>query len=382
MSTAKGALKVGFIVDDTLDKPDGVQQYVLAVGRWLAAHGHDVHYIVGQSMRTDVAHVHSMSKNVAVRFNGNHLSMPLPASRQAIAELLRQQAFDVLHVQTPHSPFMAQRIIMQAPDATAIVSTFHILPHTALAAHLSKALRLLLRPSLRRIDAFIAVSSAAAEFARQSLGVHAAVLPNTIDVQPFRRAKAFARYRDKPLIVYLGRLEERKGCIYLLRAIDYMVNTSHYNEPFRVIICGKGPERNSLELYVRQHGLQDIVHFEGFVSEADKPRYLASADVVVYPSTSGESFGIVLLEGMAASRGIVLAGDNPGYASVMEPFPSQLLDVRNTNTFATLLVRSLRDGKLRQAASRSQKQYAQGYDISTVGPQILSVYRSILQAKR
>ncbi len=69
-------MKIGLVLDDTLDTPDGVQQYVLQVGRWLSAEGHDVHYLVGKTTRTDIANVHSLSRNLKVKFNGNRMSMP------------------------------------------------------------------------------------------------------------------------------------------------------------------------------------------------------------------------------------------------------------------------------------------------------------------
>src|ERR1700712_493953 len=97
-------MKVGFVIDDTLDKPDGVQQYVLTVGRWLAQNGHQVHYLCGETKRGDIPNVHSLTKNAHVRFNGNQLSVPKPANAAKIRQLLDTQQFDVLHIQMPYSP--------------------------------------------------------------------------------------------------------------------------------------------------------------------------------------------------------------------------------------------------------------------------------------
>src|SRR6185369_17609889 len=92
-------MKIGLVLDDTLDTPDGVQQYVVRVGSWLAAHGHDVHYLVGHTTRHDVQNVHSLSRNLRVKFNGNRMSMPLPASPRRLRAFFATQKFDVLHVQ-------------------------------------------------------------------------------------------------------------------------------------------------------------------------------------------------------------------------------------------------------------------------------------------
>lgn len=375
--SASKSLKIGYVLDDTLDKPDGVQQYVTALGTWMQAQGHSVHYLVGESRASKTKNVHSLSKNLRVRFNGNQLSIPLPASRRAITRLLQTEQFDVLHVQSPHSPFMAQRVIMAAATSTAVVSTFHILPHTRLASIATRLLKLLISPSLARIDHFLAVSDAAAEFARSTLGTTCQVIPNTINLQPFYTATPFERYADKPTILYLNRLEPRKGCIYLLQAVDRLVHSASDNIEFRVVVCGKGSQRATLEAYVRSHNLQEVVSFEGFVSELEKPRYIASADVVAYPSTAGESFGIVLLEGMAASKGVVVAGNNPGYGSVMEPFHDQLVNVKDTDALTALLARSIQDVQYRRRASIAQQKYARQFDISVVGPKIADLYNRL-----
>ena len=113
-----GAMKIGLVLDDTLDTPDGVQQYVLQVGAWLTDQGHEVHYLVGQTARTDIPNLHSLSRNLKVRFNGNRMSMPLPASRRKLRAFLQEMQFDVLHVQVPYSPFMAGRLLSVAPAST------------------------------------------------------------------------------------------------------------------------------------------------------------------------------------------------------------------------------------------------------------------------
>jgi phosphatidylinositol alpha-mannosyltransferase len=80
-------LKIGFVFDDSLDKPDGVQQYVLILGRWLATQGHDVHYLVGETKRTDLQNLYSLARNVNVKFNQNRMAIPLPAKLAPIKEI-------------------------------------------------------------------------------------------------------------------------------------------------------------------------------------------------------------------------------------------------------------------------------------------------------
>ena len=382
MSKTPKRLKVGLVVDDGLDKPDGVQQYVLAIGGWLKAQGHEVRYLAGQTTRQDIADVHSLSRNVRVRFNGNRLSIPLPTSRAKIRDFLERERFDVLHVQTPHSPFMAQRVILAADPRTAVIGTFHILPFSKLSAAGNRALGVWLRPSLKRFDEIVSVSSAAAAFARTSFKIDTPVVPNAIDYQRFRDAQPFKEYDDNTLtILFLGRLVPRKGCLLLIEALARL-KTRDSLPKFRVLICGSGPLESKLRQLIAKHGLEDIVQLTGFVSEADKPRYYASADLAVFPSQGGESFGIVLIEALASGRAVVLAGDNPGYRSVMALQPDLLFNTNNADILTEKLEYYLTHAEKRQQMQKWGGEYTQRFDVSVVGAQLLDIYYRALRKRR
>jgi phosphatidylinositol alpha-mannosyltransferase len=372
-------MKVGLVLDDSLDKPDGVQQFVLIVGKWLSSQGHDVHYLVGQTDRTDLANVHSLSRNVKVRFNQNRMAMPLPASLSKIKELLAREKFDVLHVQVPYSPALAGRIIKAADPKTAIVGTFHVLPHSRMVEIANHVLGNWVRAegSLIRFDSMMATSAPAAEFAKRTFKVDASVVPLPIEIERFKGAKPFSKYKSGRTVVYLGRLVERKGCLHLLRAVDLAQRQNKWPSDVRVVVCSAGPLEAELKKFAADNNL-DNVEFTGFISEAEKPRYLASADVVVYPSTGGESFGIVLLEAMAASSGMVLAGNNPGYASVMAPRPQSLFDPKDTTGFSQKLVDALNNSGARRDAAAWQQKYVKNFDTASVGQQIVKVYKQAI----
>lgn len=374
-------MKIAMVLDTSLDPPDGVQQYVISVGEWLRAQGHDVHYVVGETKRTDLMNIHSLARNFNVRFNGNRTTIPLPTSRRRLRRFLAEQQFDVLHVQTPHNPFLAQRLIRAASPRTAVVATFHVLPDGKLPFVATWLLGFWLRPSLKRIDRMLSVSAAAATFEQQTFHVPSRVLPNVFDFPLFHAGRPLAKYDDDvATILFLGRLVPRKGCRYLLEAIARLDRASL--PKFRVVICGKGPLLSDLQAYVTAQGLEDVVEFAGFVSEADKPHYYASADIAVFPSTAGESFGIVLIEAMAAARGPVLGGDNPGYASVLEPFPSQLFKPRETDGLAVHLKQYLENAALRKSVAARQKEYVRQFDVTHVGQELLRIYTETLQERR
>jgi phosphatidylinositol alpha-mannosyltransferase len=375
-------MKIGFVLDDSLDKTDGVQQYVLTLGHWLQHEGHEVHYLVGHTERTDLAHVHSLSRNLQVHFNQNRMSTPLPAKRSVIRELLAREAFDVLHVQMPYSPFLAGRIVKAADPTTAVVGTFHIIPYSWFERLASKALGLLLWRNLRRFDATYSVSLPAKAFARQSFRLQSHLLPNVVDVSQFAAAQPLRQYRDsKVTIVFLGRLVERKGCLHLLKALAYLHERNDLQR-VRVLICGKGPLRPELEDFVARHHLGKIVRFVGFVSDHEKVAYLASADIAVFPSTGGESFGIVLIEAMAAGAQVVLGGNNAGYRFVLGERPDQLVDPQDIPAFAKTLKHFINSDAARKRAHKWQADYVHQFDVRSVGTTLLGSYREAIAKRR
>jgi phosphatidylinositol alpha-mannosyltransferase len=367
-------MKIGFVLDDSLDKTDGVQQYVLTLGQWMRHQGHEIHYLVGHTERKDIPHIHSLSHNIQTHFNQNRMSTPLPASKKLIKQLLEQEQFDALHVQMPYSPFMAGRVIKAASKTTKVVGTFHIIPFSWIEKTATRLLGLILWRTVRRFNTIYSVSKPAQVFARRSFGVKSTVLPNVVNVAAFHTGKPIKKYDDgKVNIVFLGRLVERKGCMYLLQALEQL-HQKHLLMNVRVLICGKGQLSSDLERYVKDHHLSSVVTFVGFVSEEDKPHYLATADIAVFPSTGGESFGIVLIEAMAAGSSVVLGGNNVGYTSVLSERPELLIDPLDTAEFAKILKHFIASKRARQSAAKWQSEHVQQYDVAVVGRKLLEQY--------
>lgn len=381
MATKK-QLKIGFILDTSLDPNDGVQQYVVGLGEWFRAEGHDVHYLVGETKHRQLINIHSLSKNFSVVFNGNRTTIPLIPNPLRLRKFMRRQKFDVLHVQTPHHPLLAQPLLLFADKQTAAIGTFHILPYDTLSKVGTWLLGFVLRPSLKRLDALLAVSSAAAAFTKTTYRMNSMVLPNVVDYQRFSKAKPLERYDDDILtILFLGRLVPRKGCRLLLEAVRILAEKPDM-PAFRVVICGNGPLMNDFKDFVAANGLQERVIFEGFVQEDEKPRFYASADISVFPSIGGESFGIVLLEAMASGKAAVFAGDNPGYRSVLAERSEMLFDTSSVDVLVQLLEQYLSDAELRKAASQWGETYTAKFDVNVVGKQLLTIYDEALQKRR
>ena len=373
-------MKIGFVLDDGLDTPDGVQQYVQTLGAWMTAEGHQVHYLVGQTKRTDIPNVHSLARNISVRFNHNRLTIPLPANRSRIKKLLEKEAFDVLHVQMPYSPLLAGRIIRSASTSCAVLGTFHILPYGSLQTEGARILGLLTRTTSSRFDTIFSVSPAAKDFAKSIMGITSTVVPNVVDISTFQTLQKSKKDSTKKSIVFLGRFVERKGCMQLLRALAILAEEQALND-VQVTMCGSGPLANEAQEFVRVHSLEKLVTFTGRVTETEKVTYFAHADIAMFPSMSGESFGIVLIEAMAAGSGVVLGGNNPGYASVLTGIPEQLVDPADPSVLAAQILRVLTDKSLAQKIHVHQQSHVGQFDVDTVGRKILGVYSDAI-AKR
>ena len=358
-------MTIGLILDDTLDRSDGVQQAVIAIGEKLRVLGHDVHYICSETKRTDLQNIHSVGKFIPMKFNGNSIRTPLPASGKKIKQLFSEVDFDVLHVTMPYSPLLAEKVLKLAPSAVKKFGTFHILPFNKLSDTGTSLLGFALRSSLKSMDHCFAVSAPALNFMQDSFNVDGTVLANPVDFKFFRKYKK--QKSDKFTFVFVGRFEERKGVKQLVEAFDKAdINGA------KLIMCGKGPMLDDVVKDAKSRNLD--IEFPGFVEDEEKAQYLANADVAVFPSTSGESFGIVLTEAMSAKSGIAIGGNNPGYDSVIGKWPEVLFDPNDINEFAQLLRRCATDKEFRESIGSEQHEYAKEFDIDYIVDELLRYY--------
>lgn len=371
-------LKIGFVLDGGLEKPDGVQQYILALGEWFKGEGHEVKYLVAGEVPADNPDAVSLAANFKVISNGNRLKIPLPANRFKLKAYLQREQFDVLHVQTPYSPLMGGQLISLSASDTAIIGTYHVVPNTWILKVGNWLLGKWCYFTLKRFDKMFSVSTAAQAVARQDFGIESEVLPNVINYERFNLAKPLEAYSDDKLtILFLGRLVPRKGCQVLLEAVK-LLDRSDLPD-FRVVIAGSGPLEDHLKDYVKKNNLSDLVEFKGYIDETDKPSLYASADISVFPSSGGESFGIVLIEAMASGQAAVLAGNNVGYSSVMAEQPGLLFNPKDSRELSALLAQYLKDSKLRNDAAKWGETYTKRFDVAVVGTKLLQAYRDALR---
>jgi phosphatidylinositol alpha-mannosyltransferase len=363
-------MTIGLLLDDTLDSSDGVQQAVLAIGKELTVRGHEVHYIVPTTIRSDIKNIHSIGKVVRFKFNGNSVRTPLPVSRKQIKQLFDSIDFDVLHVQMPYSPFLSAKILKYAPQNVKKVGTFHILPYSFISAFGTKFLGFFMRKSIRSIDTMIAVSEPSKDFMESTFKVVGRVIPNPVDYKFF---SSFKRQKiSKKSIVFVGRFEERKGVLELVEAYSKLPKTVRSDA--KLTMCGKGPLLENVKSKALKLNLD--IDFPGFVSDKQKAQFLANADIAVFPSKSGESFGIVLTEAMSARAGVVIGGNNPGYTSVLSEWPETLFDPSNREIFYSRLEMFLSDATLRASIGKEQHKEAKKYDIQVIVDQLEGIYNT------
>jgi phosphatidylinositol alpha-mannosyltransferase len=254
-----------------------------------------------------------------------------------------------------------------------MVATFH----TATAR--SRALQVFgtaLQPVLEKVTGRIAVSPAARRVVVEHLGGDAVLIPNGVEVARFEHATPLPDRPAGPTVVFLGRLDEvRKGLAVLLEALPELVRLV---PDVRLLVAGPG-DADDVRAAVPP-SLRDRVELLGRVSDEDKPRVFVSGQVYCAPNTHGESFGIVLVEAMAAGTPVV-ASDLEAFRRVLQDGAAGVLvPVRDAGALAQALGDLLQDAPRRAALAAAARAAVQAYDWRTVTAQILAVYETVTAA--
>jgi phosphatidyl-myo-inositol alpha-mannosyltransferase len=373
-------LSVALVYDDSIDRDGGIPLYVRTLGIGLQKRGHRVECLVGDSAieEVDGLRVRSLARNVGVRFNGNSLSMPIWSRKRALEKALKVGCYDVIHVQVPYSPLMAGRLVRRADPGCAVIGTYHVASERLGPSFGALLLTLLELPSAPRFDEVFGVSPVASEFARRWSRMDVArVVPNMVDLAAISQASA-KRAGAKFDVVFVGRLVKRKGLQELINAVGLLDQSR--SRPTRMAIVGDGPLRQQLQHHVRCLGLDDRIIFMGRVDDQLKFAMLARARVACFPSLFGESFGVVILEALAAGAEVVLGGDNRGYRCLLDG--EGLVDPRDTSAFADALRRLLDDGRVRRRLGARQRESLARYDAERVIDEVLDVYIEALRRRR
>ena len=290
-----------------------------------------------------------------------------------VRSLLREEEFDIIHLHEPMAPILPL-CVLEFSNAVN-VGTFHA---TNNHTHLYKLSSLVVKRWHRRLHGGIAVSPAAYSYVNSAFPGDYQIIPNGIDVEHFtQNAVPWPQFRDgKTNILFVGRLEKRKGLRYLLDAYSRV----KWDLPnIRLLVVGSGNLDKDSHRIMAARALQDV-EFIGPVSQEDLPRYYATADIFCSPATGSESFGIVLLEAMAASKPVV-ASDIEGYASIMSDGRQGILvPPKDSEALAAALARLVQDPSLRRQMGDEGRLTVEQYRWPEVARRVEDYYYQCLES--
>jgi phosphatidylinositol alpha-mannosyltransferase len=368
-------MRIGLVCPYQWDVPGGVQYHVRDLARTLRGMGHYVEVLAPAEHEDSPAddNVTFAGRTLPVPYNGSMASIQFgPRSAARVRRWLREGRFDVVHVHEPAPPSVSLLVCMIADGP--IVATFHA---ATIRSKWLAALGPMVRPWLERISGRIAVSDFARRVQVEHLGGDAVIIPNGVHVAAFASGPTLpglGRGVDGPTIGFLGRFDEpRKGLPVLLEAMRTVLRR---HPGARLLIAGRG---DADELWARIGAdLRASVSLLGELSEEDKGAFLRSVDVYCAPNLLGESFGVVLIEALAAGAPIV-ASDLDAFKRVLEDGAAGVLvPPGNAAALAGALCALLDDPGRRAELSARGAEVAAGYDWEVLARRILAVYETVV----
>ena len=366
-------MRIGMVCPYSFDVHGGVQAHVLQLAEVMRQRGHDVSVLAPSSPHVKLPdYVVSGGKAVPIPYNGSVARLRFgPATHRKVKKWIAGGDFDVLHLHEPNAPSLSLLALMIAEGP--IVATFHTSTTKSLALGVFQSL---LRPYNEKIVGRIAVSDLARRWQMEALGSDAVQIPNGVDVQAFASAEPLEGYpRPGKTVLFLGRFDEpRKGMAVLLGALPELAQRF---PDIEILIVGRGDEDD-----LREEAAELAGHltFLGQVENHEKASALRSADVYCAPNTGGESFGIVLVEAMAAGTAVV-ASNLDAFRRVLDDGEAgRLVPVEDPGALAEALIAVLSDDDLRSGYIAAASAAVARYDWSVVADDIMRVYETVAGA--
>ncbi|QLY29177.1 glycosyltransferase family 4 protein [Nocardia huaxiensis] len=363
-------MRIGMVCPYSFDVPGGVQAHVVELAQVLIERGHKVSVLAPAAEDTPLPdYVVSAGRAVAIPYNGSVARLSFgPTAYSRIRRWIAENDFDVLHIHEPNAPSLSMLALKIAEGP--IVATFHTSTTKSLVLSTFQGV---LRPYHEKISGRIAVSELARRWQVEALGGDAVEIPNGVDVPAFAHAPLLPGYpRQGGTVLFLGRFDEpRKGMEVLLGALPALVRR---HPEVEILIVGRGDEDK-----LRREAGENASHlrFLGQVSDAEKASAMRSADVYCAPNIGGESFGIVLVEAMAAGTAVV-ASDLDAFRRVLrDGTAGMLVPVGDSDRLAVALDTMLTDAAVREEFIRTANQVVGEYDWPVVAEQILRVYETV-----
>jgi phosphatidyl-myo-inositol alpha-mannosyltransferase len=374
------SMKIGIVTEYYYPLLGGITENVHNTKIRLEKMGHEVKIITSHfagpwfaphtKPPSNEASVIHLGRTMPIYANGSFAHLTVGRHLRArMRAILETERFDILHV---HSPIVVTLPLIALVEAKCpIVGTFHTYFDRSLLFSLVKNG---LQRGVDKLDGKIVVSQNCLHALRRYFNLNARVIPNGVDIEKFSPSVLpLERFSDeKTNLLFLSRFDPRNGLALMLRAFEIVKSEF---DPVRLIVVGDGP----LRFYYKQlipKGLQRDVYFEGVANDT-RPRYYASCDIFCSPVTRA-SFGITLLEAMAAGKPIV-ATKNPGYEELLSPDVGFLLPPNDPIAFARAILSLLRDSRLRKEMGATGRNKALAYSWDNISQDIVGYYDEILK---
>lgn len=372
-------MKIALVSPYDFSSPGGVVSHISCLEQQFTRLGHDVKIIAPASKA-----IYTLGN----RFIRIGTPRPIPVSGSIaritlslwldhkIEEVFDREKFDICHLHEPLMPMLCTSVlrIKKAP----MVGTFHASGGKPWYTMFTPLGKLYLNRWFSKLNGRIVVSPVAHEYINKFFPAEYQTIPNGVDTKHFNpKVKPMEGYDDgKVNILFVGRLEKRKGFNYLLEA--YRLVKSKMPD-CRLIQVGPGVRLlKGHKKYIEQYGIPDV-NFTGYASYDDLARYYATADIVCFPNTGRESQGIVLLEAMATGKPIVASAIG-GFLSVLtDGVEGFAVPPRDPEKLAEGILKLIKDKKLRQQMGQRGIEKAKQYDWSIIAARIIDIYKNVLK---
>ena len=371
-------MKIGLICPYSINKQGGVLEVVLALKDGLQKRGHTAKIITPLPRGNDIEHPDDIIFfGTSTDFRStSHTTAQISstADNKEIDAILEKEQFDILHFHEPWIPFLSRQLLQRSSSVN--IATFHAkVPESLASRSFIKAVTPYLKSVMKYLHVYTAVSESGAEYVASLTTEPITIIPNGINLKKYHTVHKKKHPIDEGTVLFIGRLERRKGVKHLLTAFQILTQE---NPHLKLVIAGDGPEREKLELLAEDLKIPNV-SFLGYVSEELKVELLAEADLLCSPALFGESFGIVLLEAMATGT-VAIAGDNSGYVDVMQGLGAiSLVNPEDTEEFARRLDILLHEQDLRTLWQKWATTHVKQFDNKLIVDQYEELYKEVLK---
>ena len=356
-------MRAALVCPYTWSVPGGVQAHVAGLAGALRERGHEADVLAPADGAVDFPGFVALGRSIGIRDNRSVVRVALgPGAAARTLAQLRERRYDVVHLHEPMIPAVCLTALLGA--ASPLVGTFHMYSERP---RWYRPFAPLARRAVARLDVRIAVSDAARRHVARVVPGDYLVIPNGIDVAAHagRRRRRPGR---EPVVLFVGRPEPRKGLPVLLEAFGRL--------PAEARLELVGPEESDVdEAALLPASLRNRIRAHGRVADETRLRLLHEADVLCAPSLAAESFGLVLVEGMAAGLPVV-ASALPGYVDVLPPSCGRLVPPGDAAVLADALTGLLADPDLRARLGSAGRRAARRFDWSRVAEEVLAAYEA------